>query len=773
MMNEQPESSSTNADRTRLGRLELCGLVAAFFILCSPFIYLVRHGLVPELQEPAGSQFVGSSKCGTCHKIAYEKWRGSHHDLAMDVATVETVLGDFNTSYTDPYNGVTSRFFTSDNKYFVETEGPGGKPGTFEITHTFGVFPLQQYLVPFPGGRMQCLNIAWDVREGKWYRLPPYEVQGSDDWLHWTRGGQTWNGMCAECHSTRLQKGFDVDSGNYETSWVEIDVGCEACHGPGSKHVDWADLPALARPQIDNFQLPVKTGNLQNTSQVAICAPCHSRRFQLGDNTHDQGELLDKMVPSLLTEGLYYADGQILDEVYVYGSFSQSKMYQHGVKCSDCHDMHSLAIHKPKNELCTDCHRAEVYDSEAHHFHKKEYKGKESEGYLCVKCHMPGKVYMGADYRPDHSLRIPRPDLSMSIGTPNSCSAAGCHDDKPVEWSNDHYTKWYGESKKPHYGELLTAGRAGKPGSEADLINLAEDALIPPIVRATALSLLQNYPVEVSLDTMKKSLDNENALLRYTAIRSLDNLDEESVLQLIAPKLYDKVKAVRIEAGQRMASIPEEKIRPEDREVLRATIEEYRQAMLYNADFAAQRYNLGNLAKDVGEPEKAVEYFRQAIAIDDQFYPAKVNLAMAYNSSGENEKAEKLLREVVSDQPELYQVAYSLGLLLGEMDKYGEAAEFFAKAADGMPGYSRPRYNEGLAYLKLQKWSEGERAILQAIDQDPGNLEYFRTLVSLYVNFRDIKKAKKIAQETLEKYPEHPEAKKLLRLLREGAKPGQ
>ena len=436
------------------------------------------------------------------------------------------------------------------------------------------------------------------------------------------------------------------------------------------------------------------------------------------------------------------------------------------MKCSDCHDMHNLSTNKPKNELCTQCHRAEEFDSKTHHFHKREFKGKPSEGYLCVKCHMPGKVYMGVDYRPDHSLRIPRPDLSLSIGTPNSCSATGCHDDKPLEWSNDHYSKWYGESRKPHYGEVLSAGRKRTPGSEAGLIRLAEDGLIPPIVRATALSLLQSYPVDVSTGTMKKALEDENALLRYTAIRSLTSLDEKSKLRLIAPKLYDEVKAVRIEAAMTLASIPKERIRPDDREILRATLEEYRQAMLYNADFAPQRYNLGNLARDLGESEKAVEHYRQAIVIDDQFFPAKVNLAMWYNSVRENQKAEKLLREVVRDRPDLYEVAYSLGLLLGELEKYQEAAEYFSRAADGMPGYSRARYNEGLAYFKLKKWSDGEKAILRAINQDPGNIEYFRTLSSLYMNFRDTRRARKLAEDTLRKYPEHPDAKELLQLLK-------
>ncbi len=374
--------------------------VGAVLVILSPFIYLLRSNHMIAAENELPIRFIGSKGCARCHQAVYEKWRNSHHDLAMAVASEEIVKGDFNDAvYFDKYNNVTSRFFREDDKYFVETEGSDGDLERFQITHTFGVYPLQQYLIPFEGGRLQCLNIAWDDREKSWYRLPPYEVKGPSDWLHWTNGAQTWNGMCAECHSTTLKKNYDKQSNIYTTGWAEINVGCEACHGPGSNHRDWAEKPAMGRPSLDNDGLTVTTRNLPAKSQIALCAPCHSRRFQLGDNDHSEGELLDKLVPSLLDEGLYYPDGQILEEVYVYGSFVQSKMYQKDVRCSDCHDPHSLKPHAENNTLCLQCHRKQDYDTEAHHFHKKSFQGKPSEGYLCVKCHMPGRYYMGIDYR--------------------------------------------------------------------------------------------------------------------------------------------------------------------------------------------------------------------------------------------------------------------------------------------------------------------------------------------------------------------------------------
>lgn len=743
-------------------RWEHTALVAATVILLSPFLYLfLPHATVP-LPDAAPTRYVGSEKCKPCHEAVYDKWRGSHHDLAMDEANESTVLGDFDdANYTDPYNHVVSRFYRKDGKYFVFTEGPNGELGDYEISHTFGVYPLQQYLVPFPGGRLQCLNIAWDVELKQWYRLPPDHQISPDDWLHWTQRGQTWNAMCAECHSTNVTKGYDPENDTYQTTWSEMDVGCEACHGPGSRHLEWADKPPLARRRIENFGLAVAKRDLDADGQVALCAPCHSRRFQLDDNRHVNAELLDVMVPQLLNEGLYYPDGQILDEVYVYGSFTQSKMYQHGVRCSDCHDVHSLKRHKADNALCGQCHRAEIYDTPAHHFHKTRYEGKPSEGHLCVKCHMPGRYYMGIDYRPDHSLRVPRPDISQELETPNACTAQGCHADKTLAWNIEHYRKWYGETRKQHYGTVMAAGRAHAAGMDRPLIATAEDALLPAIVRATALSLLRAYPNDQSQAALAKALDDADALIRYTAIRSLEYFDAATRLKRIAPKLYDPVKAVRMEAALLLSMLPEERLRKDDRQAFRNALAEYREAMRYNADLAPQRYNLGILAQNLGKPEEAIKEYAKAMEIDERFYPAKINLAMLYNQRGDNQQAERLLREVVEQEPEMYEVSYSLGLLLAEMGRYDDAEAFLGKAAAGM-NYARAYYNHGQILLALNRPDKAEHALLQALALAPQDQDAFQTLADLYLRTRQPYKAIDLASNLLHQFPQHQDAKDFL-----------
>ena len=745
---------------------KIIGFLATLVIaLCFP-LYLWK---VKALRVPGGggrlepAAFVGSERCKDCHKREYDKWMNSHHERAMAVASDATVLGDFNDVRFEAH-GVISRFYRQDGKFLVHTQGPGGQMGDFEITHTFGWYPLQQYLIPFTGGRLQCLPIAWDVREKRWYRVPPDEPLDPKDWLYWTNAGQNWNGMCAECHSTNLRKNYDIRTDSYRTSWSEISVGCEACHGPGSHHLEWAQLPDMARPQVDNYALVMRTSGIDSRKLVELCAPCHARRASLTDYTHAEKDFLDTRLPQLLTEGLYYPDGQILDEVFEYGSFTQSKMYHRGVRCSDCHDVHSIKPLKEGNDQCLQCHRSADYDTKEHHFHKR--KGDEGDpikapdgktlfevgtGAECVQCHMPGRNYMGVDYRLDHSFRIPRPDLSLRIGTPNGCHR--CHQEKTDEWCEEQMTKWYGPGRKPHYGSLIEAGRRGRAEAHQDLIRLAGDPLYPVIVRATALSLLRSYPGGESDRAMERALKDDEALIRRTAADVLGVIDPARQAALLGPLLYDPVKAVRIEAARRLAEGPSAHIPQDERKIYAAVLREFEAAMEYAGDFASGRYNLANLYASLNRPEEAVRNYRAAIAIDDLFFPAKVNLAMLYDRMGEKDKAEGLLREVIQAYPENYDVAYSLGLLLAERGKLDEAAAYLERAARGMPDHARVHYNLGLLLQQLRRDRQAEAELRRAREVEPDSMDFLFALADHYVKRGRWKDAREIAREMVARHP--------------------
>ncbi len=736
-----------------LRRWEVAGLAALAVIVFTIPMALLRRSDVTEAQAEDRPGFVGSASCRDCHRAQWDEWLGSDHDLAMAEATDETVLGDFADAEVIAH-GITSRFYRRDGTFLVTTEGPGGEPAEFEVTYTFGHDPLQQYLVSFPGGRLQALSLAWDSIRQRWFHLYPEQDIPPDDWLHWTRGSQNWNGMCAECHSTNLIKGYDPDSETYHTTWSDIDVGCEACHGPGSRHVAWAEIPPMARPGTPNAGLVVSTTDIEPAELVELCAPCHSRRAELGDYDHTGLELLDHMLPSLLRDGLYWADGQILEEVYVYGSFLQSKMYARGVTCSDCHSSHSLLLARDGNELCLQCHQREVYDTADHHFHKKVHEGRPSDGALCVKCHMVERPYMVIDWRADHSFRLPRPDLSRDIGTPNACTQSACHDDRPLSWSLDAYRRWYGQARRPHFGTTFAAARSDRPEAEAELVRLAGNGLQPAIVRATALELLTFYPSAASDATLRAGLFAQEPLIRHTAVSGLDMPDPAERARLLAPLLSDPVKAVRLAALSRLAGVPMELMRSYQQAAFGEALAEYREAMAHSLDFSASGMNLGNLYTSLGQPREAERFYRLALAIDDLFFPAKLNLAVLLSGQGRNEEAERLLREVVEAYPSNSDAAYSLGLLLVEMRRPEEAAEWLRRASAAAPSNARAHYNLGLLQQQLGRLDEAERELGSALELAPSNLDFLYALADHYLKRGRMEEALELAERMIAAHPE-------------------
>ena len=768
-----------------LKKWEIIGVIATLVIVLAIPFYLIKEEIEQRTSDPetgvAAATFVGRQKCVDCHKPEYDKWKNSHHDLAMDIADENTVLADFNDTEFE-HNGVVSKFYKKDQKYFVYTTGPNGKMDDFEITHTFGAYPLQQYLVPFPGGRLQCLTIAWDVNEKKWYHLYPNKDIPVDDWLHWTNQAQNWNSMCAECHSTHLTKGYDPEADTYNTTWSEIDVSCEACHGPCSAHVEWAEMPEMARPRIDNYGLVVKTRNLNSRELVELCARCHARRSFLGDYMHPQGDILDHMIPQLLSEGMYFPDGQILEEVYVYASFLQSKMYHREVKCNDCHDVHSIRLIKDGNELCLQCHRADVYDRKEHHFHKQQgEKGDPvkladrtvidvGEGAKCVKCHMPGRYYMGVDYRLDHSIRVPRPDLSMANKTPNACNE--CHKDKTIQWSVEYMTKWYGQTSKPHYGTAMAAARESKPDTVDILVKTAGDVLLPVIVRATAVSMLISYPEEKSIMALERALADDESIIRHAAIRTLNrfNLDEAQRIRLAVPLLYDPVKAVRMEAAMCLSLLQKENLKDNERKLFKIALEEYKAAMAYTGDFPQSQFNLGLLYANLGDLTKAEAHYKKSIHIDDVFYPAKVNLAMLYNQKGLNDQAEELLKQAYEIRPDMVDLAYSIGLLLVEKKKMSEATHYLKIAADGMPERARVHYNLGLLLQSQNQLKEAETYLFQALKIEPDNMDYLYAMADHYLKRNMLTKAEVIAKQMIAIHPDERLGHDLLEFI--NRKPG-
>lgn len=700
----------------------------------------------------------------------------------MQEATSGSVRGNFDGA-TFTAHGITSTFTNRDGKYFVRTDGPDGKTGDFEIAYTFGVDPLQQYLVRFPDGRLQPLSIAWDTRPAsdggeRWFHLYPDETISAGDVLHWTSPAQSWNAMCADCHSTNVRKNYDLDANRYDTRWSEINVGCEACHGPGADHVTWAKNreDGESVPSTSNgITVPLSAGAaaawvmqpkngiaqrsvpLASRLEIETCAPCHSRRRLLSDRVEPGAAYMSAHRPALLEDGLYYADGQIDDEVFEYGSFLQSAMYRAGVTCSDCHDPHSLKLRADGNTLCGQCHQPEKFDVAAHHHHPEG-----STGASCAACHMPMKTYMVVDDRRDHSFRVPRPDLSTAIGAPNTCNV--CHTEKSARWAADTIRGWQTTvTAKPHFAMALHSGRTGMANAEPQLIELAADGDQPGIARATALSLLQQHASPRSVTAVVVAASDDDPLVRMGAAQAAEYFPPEVRATTLAPLLDDPILAVRLQAALSLADGPSA-LNARQRSRLDVALEEYRRAEMVNADRPDAHVNLGLLALRLGRTEEAESAYLTAIKVGPYFVPAYVNLADLYRALGQDDRGEVLLRQALEIDTENPDIRHALGLLLVRRGRKDAALEELRRAADHA---TRPahRFTYGIALYDAGAAPRAIEVLIANLRAFPSHRDTLIALATIHRQAGDRAAAREYARKLVDIAPHDPTARELLRSL--------
>jgi predicted CXXCH cytochrome family protein len=624
-------------------------------------------------QTSSAPAYVGSDKCTDCHSEAAAAWQGSHHQLAWTMPGPDTVIADFDgTSFT--HDGSTTQFSETEGEYRMTITERDGSVTQYPVHSVAGIEPLQQYLLETEDGRLQSNDIVWDAEKKEWYTLYPDQDLPLGDGLHWTGSYKTWNARCAECHATDYQRNFGQRTQKYASTQAEIGVGCEACHGPASAHLDWAAGRAIAKSSIDLNELGLTislTPDAGAEVQIQQCAGCHSRRESFGNGNPIPGTPFhDAYNLSPLRPGLYHNDGQILDEVYVYGSFLLSKMYAKGVTCTNCHEPHSSEFKVEGNGLCTQCHseagntdfpsliKAE-YDSPSHHFHDQG-----SAGAQCKNCHMPEKTYMGIDVRSDHSFRIPRPDLGKETSSPDTCT--NCHDDQSQDWAAERIAQWYPDSNNRglHYGQTFAKAQKYPEAARPDLIDLATDAAQPGIVRATALFLMQGQADSELADATIGVLSDSDPLVRANAAPIQRGADVADRLNRLMPLLSDPIKSVRLAAVRETLSIPPEALSPSQRVLIREAMGEWRASLMNKLDFPETHLVMGGMALTMRNFEAANSAFRQVVQMDPQRVEAWSILVRLTSALEGPEAARRVLRQALvrsPGHPVLVQLQASMG----------------------------------------------------------------------------------------------------------------
>jgi tetratricopeptide (TPR) repeat protein len=660
----------------------------------------------------------------------------------MEPAGEASVRGDF-AAAAFTHAGVTSRFLRQGDRFVVRTDGPDGALADYEVAYTFGLEPLQQLLLPRGGGRLQALSIAWDTRpraEGgqRWFHLYPDARIDASDPLHWTRPAHNWNHACADCHTTGYRKRFDAGADRFDSAWAELGVGCEACHGPGSAHVasaaDGAALPLPAR--LDErrgirWEIDPASGNAVRSAQrasereIEACAPCHARRSSLGDSYQAGERLLDHYRPALLERPLYWADGQQRDEVYVWASFLQSRMYAAGVTCSDCHEPHSGAVRAEGNGLCATCHAPQKYDDPAHHHHAAGSAGAD-----CTACHMPTATYMVVDPRRDHSFRVPRPDRSAALGTPNACN--GCHAQETPGWAAERLRAWLGRDARGHQGfaEALAAADADAAAAGAALRAVAADASTPAIARATALASLDAQASRASYQALVRALSDASPLVRLGALQGLASVPPEPRAGAAAPLVADPLRAVRFEAVRAVAGASA-RLPPGQRAAFERTSLELVEALRLDADRAEGRTALGTFLAARGDLDGALRELRAAVAIEPAFVAGVANLADVHRARGEEGEAERVLRAGLERSPESAPLHHALGLALVRAGRSKEALAELEQATALEPATTRFGYVHAVALHSAGREEEAIARLERILARHPRDAAVLEALSAI------------------------------------------
>ena len=763
----------------------------------------VANALPATSVASASAEYVGGDACMGCHQPEATAWRTSQHAKAMQHAGDDSVLGDFNDARFT-YNGVTTRFFRRGDEFWVNTDGADGKLADFKLSYTFGVDPLQQYLVVFPDGRLQALGIAWDSRpkaQGgqRWFHLYPGEKIDSSDELHWTGHQQNWNYMCADCHSTDLQRNYDTAKDTYATTWKDISVGCEACHGPGSRHVAWAKagdgandreatgdahkglaITLTERDMVSWIPVP-ETGNARRSrprdteTEIQTCAVCHSRRAPISTAQAPTGNLLDTHVPSLLTEDLYFDDGQQKDEVFIHGSFLQSKMHAAGVTCSDCHDPHTSKLRLTGNATCTQCHAPTKYDTASHHHHEtagvdatprtspaaaSHPRMPQGDGTQCVDCHMPERTYMVIDPRRDHGLRIPRPDLSVALGTPNACQS--CHADKSDRWAADAVARWNGAPKDgfQHWAKALHAARTSQPDAPAQLSRLFNQPETPGIVRATALTELRRYPGRELLSATSSGLADADPLVRIAALEALADMPPPNLTAAL-PLASDPLRAVRAQAGLTLAGLPADQVPAMQRASVDEAMDTYRSSQQAVGERAEAHLNLGLFAAHRGDAMTAEREYKLALRRNARFVPAYVNLSDLYRATGREAEAASMLEDGLRAAPGNASLLHAAGLQRVREGKSDEAMPLLRQAVQAAPNDTRYAYVLAVALHSKGDYAGSVAELDRALAIAPSDRDLLFARMSFAQERGDGATASHFASQLMKVAPDDPRVQQL------------
>ena len=539
------------------------------------------------------------------------------------------------------------------------------------VRYTFGHDPLQQFLIDLGEDRLQVAPFAFDTRpadEGgqQWIHLEAEFGNQRESRFQWHQPLQNWNGMCADCHSRGLTRNYSPAENRFETQFDAVNVDCQSCHVVTKDHGQAPAQSEQAQGQwVRAAGAPIAhwAGPKRDTSAMEACFGCHSLRAPLTDGFTPARPFLDQFRPEAVVPPFYQADGQIEEEVYVYGSFLQSAMYSAGVQCMDCHDPHSGQVKAEGNTLCLTCHAAEVFDAPEHHLHRVD----STEG-QCVSCHMPAKTYMSVDDRRDHRFAVPDPDLASALGSDDVCQS--CHEDR---WSQ--FKALSGAAELMDEGPALASEQAPSNASMAQQLTLLQ-----PRQGARVSDLINQ--------------DAHPAILRASMLRKYALAQDP--LRAVRVAAIDRLRAGQVDLGAILGSAD-----------LGSALSEAGEALVQIAWRGEGRLRLAEVALSDGDAVAAERAFKTAIQLDPFFVGAYLNLSDYYRRLNAQEQSLDALDQGLERNADSSILHYSRGLALVRLNRHSEGKPALLRAVALAPENIDFLYTALLLLEALHERSQG------------------------------------------------------------------
>jgi tetratricopeptide (TPR) repeat protein len=732
---------------------------------------LVHRGNYSSITSNASDEravlgaYSGSASCVACHQAAFNSWTNSHHGLAERLVQEQKERAAFEPSRTFKHGTQETSVQWNGGKATVTAGGLSGTQETYTVERVIGDEPLRQFLVPFPGGRLQTLEASYDPRLNDWFNVYGQEDRKAGEWGHWTGRGMNWNNMCAFCHNTQLRKNYAEATDTYRTTMAETGVTCEACHGPLKAHVEWqraANRSGAKDPTVTKFD---------RRHIFETCGTCHARRAELtgdfkpGEQFDDHFELV-----TVDASDRFYPDGQVHDEDYEFGPFVGSRMHLSGVDCLDCHNPHTGKTILEGNALCMRCHsggytNAPRIDPETHSHHKVLSVSESSSeriksGGECVNCHMPQTTYMQRHRRHDHGFTIPDPLLTRESGVPNACNR--CHEDRTVDWAVETVNSWYGPAMvRPtrHRAEVLARARNGESTARDELIQLLAKEPIP-YWRAAEVRLLERWAGDNVTQTFITGLEDTNALVRLACVQALEYVNRTGVDGLASAlerRLQDPVRSVRIGAAWALR---------ENLDTNALAGKEFLHSLEFNADQPTGQLQWSIYLTARNDLRVAVEHLKKAIAWDPYSPPFRHQLAVVLSQLNQPQAALEQLQEACRFSPRDAESHFKLGLAFNETGNLEKTIEQFKLAVQIDPHHARAWYNLGLAQNTVNQPDAAIESLLraEAADSNDPRIPYARA--TILARLDQPTQARAAAGRALEIQPGYIEAKRFLEQLR-------